>query len=278
MRAHLSAIALLKLSLAAVLLVGCATTGELALTEEEEALAAALQARSIVPATADERAAIENQDLLTQAAFWAEAYELNPADREAALKLSTVLRQLNGAPRAAEVARQALALYPDDAEIQAAFGMALVAGGRGVQAVEPLSRAAASLPGEWRIVNALGVALEQSGRQEMARTRFEQALSLSPGEPGVLNNLALSLMLDGNPEQAETYLRQASQSERSGPEIRQNLALSLALQGRFDEAESVALIDSTPEMAEQNLDYIRALMSSPRSWDRLRQAELSATR
>jgi uncharacterized lipoprotein YmbA len=62
MRAHLSAIAV-----SAAVLAGCATSGELALTEEEEALAAELQARSIVPATADERAAIANQDLLTQA-------------------------------------------------------------------------------------------------------------------------------------------------------------------------------------------------------------------
>lgn len=273
MRAHLSAIALTTL-----LLAGCATTGELALTDEEEAVVMDLQSRTLAPATAEERAAIANQDLLTQAAFWAEAYELNPGDREAALKLSVVLRQLNSAPRAAEVARQALALYPEDVELQTAFGMALVASGRGAQAVEPLSRAVRANAGDWRTLNALGVALEQSGRTELARSRFTEALALSGGEPSVLNNLALSLMLDGDPETAESYLRQAANRELAGPEIRQNLAMAVALQGRFDEAEEIALIDTTPEMAEQNLAYIRALMSSPRSYDELRRAEMEALR
>ncbi len=273
MRAHLSAIAL-----TATLVAGCATSGELALTEEEEAVVMDLQSRTLAPATAEERAAIANQDLLTQAAFWAEAYELNPGDREAALKLSIVLRQLNSAPRAAEIARQALALYPEDAELQASFGMALVASGMGAQGVEPLSRAVRSTPDDWRLLNALGVALEQSGRAELARARFTEALSLSGGEPSVLNNLALSLMLDGDPESAEGYLRQAAIREIAGPEIRQNLAMAVALQGRFDEAEAIALIDSTPDMAEQNLAYIRALMSSPRSYDRLRRAEMEDLR
>lgn len=273
MRARLSAIALTSLIIA-----GCSTTSELQMSEQEEAVAEALESRSIAPATEGERAAIENQDLLTQAAFWAEAYELNPADREAAFKLSSVLRQLNSAPRAAEIARQALALYPDDAELQTAFGLALTAAGQGAQAVEPLSRAHRNTPDDWRILNALGVALDQSGRSERARSRFEDALRLSGGEPSVLNNLALSVMLDGDPERAEALLRRAADSETAGPEIRQNLALALALQGRFDEAETIALVDSTPEMAERNLDYVRALMSSGRSYDRLREAELRGAR
>jgi Flp pilus assembly protein TadD len=85
-------------------------------------------------------------------------------------------------------------------------------------------------------------------------------------------------MLSGDPERAEALLRRAADTETSGPEIRQNLALALALQGRFEEAETVALVDSTPEMAEQNLDYVRALMSSGRTYDRLRQSELTGLR
>ena len=273
MRARLSA-----LTLSLTLLSACATSGELALTEEEQELATALESRTIVPATSAEREAVENQDLLTQAAFWAEAYDLNPGDREAAFKLSDVLRRLNGAPRAAEIARQALALYPEDAELQRAYGLALVASGQGGQAVEPLSRAHRSSPNDWRVVNALGVALEQSGRSERAQIRFEQALALSGSDPAVLNNLALSIMLNGDPERAETLLRRAANTELAGPEIRQNLSLALALQGRFDEAEDMALVDSTPEMAQQNLDYVRALMSSGRSYESLRAADLQGLR
>ena len=268
MRACLSAIVLSSAALSA-----CATHAELQPTEQEEALAAELQARSIVPATREERAAIRNQDLLTQAAFWAEAYELNPADKEAASELSGVLRRLGGAPRAAEIARQALALYPDDPDLLASFGLALVAAGQGGEALEPLGRVAPQRAGDWRLLNASGVALEQSGRPGRARARFEEALRLSPGEPAVLNNIAMSQLLNGDPEAAEAALRHALQSDRAGPEVRQNLALALALQGRFEEAEEVAVIDVTPTMAEANLDYVRALMSNPRSWDRLRRVQ-----
>ncbi|XBQ14839.1 MAG: tetratricopeptide repeat protein [Oceanicaulis sp.] len=273
MRARLSATCL-----AAFALTACATHAELQPTEQEAALAAELQARSIVPATADERAAIENQDLLTQAAFWAEAYELNPADREAAFKLSTVLRQLSNADRAAEIARQALALHPEDAELQTAFGLALTASGRGQQAIEPLSRAQRANPDDWKLANALGVALEQSGRSDRARAQFEQALLLSGGEPVVLNNLAMAHLLAGHPERAEDLLRRAADRDEAGAEVRQNLALALALQGRFDEAERFANVDVTPEMAQASLDYVRALMSTGRSYDRLREMERQGLR
>lgn len=270
MRAPHSAIITLKLITSALVLSACATSAELAPTEQEVALAEQLQARSIVPATEEERAAIENQDLLTQAAFWAEAYELNPGDRQAAYKLSSVLRQLNSTQRAAEVARQALALYPDDVELLGAYGLAMLAGGRGQLAIEPLSRALMQDRSDWHLVNGLGVALDQSGRSDQARAHFREALTLQPGEPSILNNLALSHLMAGEPEQAESVLRQAMSALNAGPQIRQNLAMALALQGRFDEARQIALIDSTPEMAEANLDYIRALMSSPRRWEQLR--------
>jgi len=273
MHARLSAICV-----AGLLATACATHAELQPTEQEEALALDLQSRSIVPATADERAAIENQDLLTQAAFWAEAHQLNPGDKEAAYKLADVLRTLNNFERAAEIARNALALHPEDGPLLSAYGMALTGMGQGQSAIEPLSRALRSDSQNWRLANALGVALEQTGRADRARDRFEEALVLSGGQPAVLNNLALSHMLAGDPEQAEALLRRASDRDEAGPEVRQNLALAVALQGRFAEAESLALVDATPEMAEASLAYIRNLMSSGRSYDRLRDMEREGLR
>lgn len=254
MRAPVSAIALVSLVLS-----GCgATTGATRLTPQEESLAQAMQARSLAPATADERAAIRHQDLLTQSAFWAEAYQMNPGDREAALELATILRQLGGAARAADIARQALALHPDDMALLTQYALALTASGQGAQAVESFNR----------------VALEQAGRSDRARTLFHEALALSPGEPAILTNLAMSHMLAGDPEAAERLLRQAIDHDRAAPESRQNLALALALQGRFAEAESVAASDLPANMVAANMDFVRDLMSSPRSWDRLREADL----
>lgn len=273
MRARVSAICL-----AGLLASACATSSELQPTEQEAALAEELQSRSIVPATADERAAIENQDILTQAAFWAEAYELNPADKEAAFKLSEVLRTLNNFERAGEVARQALALHPEDGPLLSAYGMALVAMGQGQNAIEPLSRAQRADAQDWRIANALGVALEQTGRTDRARAQFEQALLLSGGAASVLSNLAMSHLLAGDAERAEALLRRAADQNEAGPEVRQNLALALALQGKFAEAETHALVDATPDMTQASLDYIRSLMSSGRSYDRLREMERQGLR
>lgn len=269
MATRLSALLLMT----SISLGACATSAELAPTEQEEALAAQLQSASIVPATADERAAMENQDLLTQAAFWAEAMELNPADHEAAYKLASVVRRLGNARRASEIARQALALRPQSSELNRELGLALTASGQGGEAIEPLSAALRNAPDDWRLINALGVAFDQAGRSAQARERFTQALLLAPGEPAVLSNLGLSYALAGDPERAEDFLRRAVASGSVDSQVRQNLALVVALQGRFDEAEQIALEDVTPEMAEANMAYVRDMMSSPRRWDDLRGAE-----
>lgn len=274
MRGPLSAIGLMT-SVAVLGLSGCsASSSGSRLSVQEEAVAERMTARSIAPATEAERASIANQDLMTQAAFWAEAYDLNPGDREAAFKLSDVLRRIGQTERAGEVARQALALYPDEPRLQASYGMALTAQGRGQQAVEPLSRAAAGLAGDWRVLNALGVALEQAGRTDAAQTRFEQARAIAPQEPSIVSNLALSHALSGSPERAETLLREAMNFDTADAQVRQNLALVLALQGRFGEAERIALIDASPETAERNMAYVRDMLSSPRRWDSLSEAGL----
>lgn len=250
-------------------LTACATNTELQPTEQEAALTEELLNASLVPATAEERAIIQNMDPLSRAAFWAEAYELNPGDREAAIELSKVLRQLGNADRAVEVSRQSLALYPTDPDLLRINGLALTMTGRGEQAVESLNRAIRAYPQDWQLRNALGIALEQSGNSAAARESFTQALLLAPTEPSVLSNLGLSFALSGNPGEAEEYLRRAVRLQGVSAQVRQNLALVVALQGRFDEAEEIARQDVSPAMAEANMAYVRAMISSPRSWDRL---------
>jgi Flp pilus assembly protein TadD len=253
------------------LLAGSLTACATSRTAGEDEVAAGLSARaSIVPSTQAEREAIRSQDLLSQAAFWAEAHELNPADREAAIELSTVLRRLGSTRQAEETARQAMALFPNDPDILFAYGTAMIAEGRGMAAIEPLARAEAARPDDWRIKNALGVAYESAGMPEEARTRFRSALNAAPTEPSILSNLALSYAMAGDPEQAETLLRDAIGRPGAGATIRQNLALVIALQGRFDEAETMARVDVSPAMAESNLAYVRAMLTSQRRWDAIR--------
>ena len=230
-------------------------------------MAAALETRDIVPASAEQREAIKTQDLLTQATFWAEVYDINPSDAEAALELSNVLRQMGNISRSGEIAQQALVQHPQNPGLLLAFGSALAASGWGEHAIEPLQRAVQLDSNNWQIHNTLGVSLEQTGQDEAARYNFAEALRLSPGEPAVLSNLALSYALSGNPEIAENMLREAMIRPGADATIRQNLALVIALQGRFDEAEDMARIDVTPLMAEANMDYIRSMLTSQRRYD-----------
>ncbi|ABI64720.1 Tetratricopeptide TPR_2 repeat protein [Maricaulis maris MCS10] len=254
--------------LGALLLAACATTAP---TEQEQAVIDTMNANSIVPASATERQAVRSQDVLTQAAFWAEAHELNPSDLEAALELSRTLRQLGNYQRAAEVARQTLALYPENADLLLAHGSALAAAGRGAAGVESLRRASQLEPGRWEIFNALGIALEQAGQSDAARGAFRSALTLSPGQPSILSNIAMSYVSSGDPDTAERMLREAMIRPGADATIRQNLALVIALQGRFDEAEEMARIDVSPQMAEANMAYIRSMLTTRRRYDAVRE-------
>jgi len=245
-------------------LAACATTAR---TDEEQAMATSLEARDIVPASTAQRDAIRSQDLLTQATFWAEVYDINPSDAEAALELSNVLRRMGNISRSGEVAQQALVQHPENPGLLLAFGSALAASGWGEHAIEPLQRAAQLDSNNWQIHNTLGVSFEQAGQDEAARHYFAEALRLSPAEPAVLSNLALSHALSGNPDMAENMLREAMIRPGADATIRQNLALVIALQGRFDEAEDMARIDVTPQMAEANMDYIRSMLTSQRRYD-----------
>ncbi len=257
----------LTLMASAALLTACAT----ARTTQEQALAENLAQRaSIVPASADERQAIRSQDLLTQAAFWAEAHELNPGDREAAVELSRVLRSLGQTQRAATVARQAMALFPQDADLQLAYGTALTESGRGAAAIESLTRVNTARPGNWQVLNILGVAYEQAGLRQQSRQKYAEALQLAPEEPSILSNLALSYAFDGEAERAESLLREAMARPAAPATVRQNLALVIALQGRFEEAEAMARVDVSPQTAEANMAYVRAMLTTGRRWDVIR--------
>lgn len=258
--------AILSIGLGAmVLLSACAT----APSSEEDALKASMQ-RDIAPQTKEARDTIRRQDVLTQAAFWAKEYDKNPADREAALELARTIRVLGNAERAAEVATQALTLYPRDAELLLVAGQALVQNANGRTALDYLLSAAALQPGNWQAHMALGVAYDQMGKPIKARSAFNQALAIEPTNPGILSNLGLNYASDGNPEMAERYLRQAVAQPGAPVQARQNLALTLALQGRFDEANAVAAEDLPTEMAQKNVEYVRAMVVRPNRWEALR--------
>ena len=242
-------------------LAACATTHHGAGASGQNAGLSAL--RSV---DRDARARIGREDMLTQMAFWAGEYDTFPNDLEAAQQFAEALRRGGRLDRAVQVANEAIGRFPQDQQLMLTYGMAQVALNHGQDALRPLALVAQAQPQNWRVRSALGVALDQVGRYEEARQAYREALGLRPNDPIVLSNLGMSHLLAGEPDDAETLLRQALAQPNPPLEARQNLAVAIALQGRFDEAAQIERADLPPAQAEANIEYLRSLLSDPRSW------------
>jgi len=246
------------MALAAAALAGCATTG-------------GEGARTTV-ATADPRidqnarAGIVREDMLTQMAFWASEYSAFPEDLQAAQHFADTLRRGGRVERATEIAMEALQRFPGDISLLTTLGLAQIAVGRPQEALRPLAMVAAAEPQNWRVRSALGAALDQVGRFNDARRAYQEALAIAPDTVVVLTNLGVSHLLSGEAEEAEAILRRAVDLPGAPPQARQNLAVALALQGRFDEAEHLERVDLPPNIAAQNMSYLRGLTSDDRRW------------
>lgn len=251
----------------AVLLAGCIsaappTTQELAVIDSATA--------PLLPATAEDRAAAEKQDLLTQAKFWATEYDKNPNEYEAALKYARVLRAIGSSPRAAEVAAQALTLKPGDTNLSMIYAQASLDIGKPEDAAYTLARAEAEGGSDWRLLSIIGVTLDTLDQHATAQDYYRRALALSPDNPKILSNLGLSYVLQGKPALAEQTLRHAAAQPGADSRITQNLILALGVQGKFDEVDQAASAELPQALVDANREYFRTLLNGSRSWDTLR--------
>jgi Flp pilus assembly protein TadD len=251
----------------AALLTGCIaaappTVQEMALIDSA--------ASPILPATGADRALADKQDLLTQAKFWGAEYEKNPNEYEAALKYARVLRAIGSAPRAAEVAQQALTLKQGDVDMTMIYAQASLDIGKADDAAYALARAEADGQNDWRLLSIIGVTMDTLDEHGAAQDYYRRALALSPENPKILSNLGLSYILEGKPALAEQTLRQASSQPGADSRIIQNLIMALGVQGKFDEVDQIASTDLPPALIAANRDYFRSLLNPSRSWETLR--------
>ena len=61
-------------------------------------------------------------------------------------------------------------------------------------------------------------------------------------------------------------MRPASQAPGADSRVRQNLALVVGLQGRFDEAEAIARNEMSPDQANANVAYLRAMLAQQNAY------------
>lgn len=205
------------------------------------------------PAAREMRDNIKTQDNFAQAAFWSREYQLNPADLEAAIKLSSSVRRMGNAPKAVEIAQTTRALHPNDPYLAAEHAAALIASDRGSEAMEPLDSALRTAPGYARLWSLKGAALDQMENYDLARRHYARALQITPNDPNIMTNMGLSFALAGDPVQAEAWLRQAASQPGAGENTRQTLDMILQLQGK--EPQYSRSRSSAPTAPMNHMDF-----------------------
>jgi len=212
-------------------------------------------------------------DYVAAAAYWGNLYERNQDNPENAVGYSRALRQIGSVEQAGTVMQRAQALHRDNVDVLAEYGKVLTETGRPDQAVPLLDHAASLSPKDWTIPSATGVALDQMGKYAEAQAKYQAALRLDPGNPSVLTNLGLSYALQGDLDKAEQTLRQAVADPRATAQARQNLVIVLGLKGNFDEATRLARADLPPEVAQNNISYLRDMLTQPALWKQMEQID-----
>jgi Flp pilus assembly protein TadD len=245
--------AILILLASAVILTGCGKTAS------QLGLASNLKTASTTPVSYEALAELGDK------------WKANPDDVSKGLAYANGLESLGQKDEALGVYQKLSEAAPGNAKIASLYGRKLVGAGKPDLAIPILEIAERNGDTDWRTMSALGTAYDQTGLYPKAREQYAKALAADPQNLVVMNNLAMSYALEGNLKQAEQELRAADALPRSKsePRIRQNLALVVGLQGRFDEATRLAHEDLPPAQVQENMAYLKKMLSQPNTWQQI---------
>jgi len=212
-------------------------------------------------------------ELERTAAMLGRRYDKKPRDKANGLTFANVLRSLGRNEQALAVMQQMAIRHPEDNDVLAAYGKALAGAGNLKKALKIIERAQRPDRPDWRLFSAEGAILDQLGQPKDARLRYRKALDIVPNEPSVLSNLGMSYVLEGDVRSAETYLRRAIAQPNADSRVRQNLALVVGLQGDFQEAETIARGELPEAEAQQNIAFLRKMLSQQNAWNLLKNTD-----
>lgn len=198
-------------------------------------------------------------------------WRANPTDVNKGLAYADGLESLGQKDEALGVYQKLSEANPANVTLAGLYGRKLVATGKPEAAIPILEGAERNGETDWRVMSALGTAYDQTGLYQKAREQYARALAADPKNLVVMNNLAMSYALEGNLKQAEKELRAADAlpGSASEPRIRQNLALVVGLQGRFDEASTLAQDGLPPAQVQENMAYLKKMLSQPNTWQQI---------
>lgn len=204
-------------------------------------------------------------------------YARSPKDKAIGLYYADILRTTGRNEQALAVMQQVVIHHPEDNDVLSAYGKALAASGNFTKALKIIERAQRPDRPDWRLFSAQGAILDQLDRSKEARIYYRKALDIVPNEPSVLSNLGMSYVLTGDLRAAETYLRKAIKRPNADSRVRQNLALVVGLQGNFQEAETIARGELPQAEAEDNIAFLRQMLSQQGAWNLLKNTDQQST-
>ncbi len=200
-------------------------------------------------------------------------YQANPRDTNTAIHFAAALRAAGQASQAVAVMEQAMSVAGNNARVRIAYAKALAANGQFEQALNVIDATIDPTRPDWNALSVKGAILDQMGRNEEARILYTQAQVTAPNEASLEANIGLSYAMTNDLGQAEAHLRRAVAMQNATSQIRQNLALIVGLQGRFDEARQLYSRELPADQVENNMAYIRALITQQNRWDVIKNAE-----
>lgn len=209
---------LLAASAMALTLSACQTTGSTNAARIDAAL---------------DRAAQESGSPAASLATLERAYKRNSDDSETATQYGRALREAGRLQRSLVV----LAPFADDGkkfpQAKIEYGATHAAMGNYEDAADYAREALKIVPDNGQAHHVLGVALDAQGKHPEAEAEFRAALETWKGDPApVLNNLGLNLAAQGYIDQALETLRTALATAPNRTEIERNLRIVSALQPR----------------------------------------------
>ncbi|MGV8833564.1 MAG: tetratricopeptide repeat protein [Devosia sp.] len=196
-------------------------------------------------------------------------YKSNPRDKANVINYAAALRAVGQANQAVSVLEVGMTNQPGDVDISVAYAKALTADGRFDQALAVLDNVIRPDVPDWNALLVKGATLDQLGRNGEARQLYAQALTIAPGEASIEANIGLSYAMTNELGSAEQHLRRAVQMRGASSQVRQNLALIVGLQGRFDECRALYAAELPPEQVDNNMNYVRALLTQQNRWDKI---------
>ena len=194
-------------------------------------------------------------------------YKANPRDKGHIIHYAAALRAVGQSGQAVSVLEMGIKTHPGDVDIAVAYAKALTADGRLEQSLAVLDNVIRLDAPDWNALLVKGATLDQMGRNGEARQLYTQALTIAPGEASIEANMGLSYAMTNDLGRAEQHLRRAVQMRGASTQIRQNLALIVGLQGRFDESRALYAAELPPDQVENNMTYVRALLTQQNRWD-----------